>query len=451
MLPTERPRAGGRTKRLVIVPPKGSTATGHPGVGFFSEAKNLAQKLGINLRAIDPQGRGGVYQTPGVSLGTHAQTHLDLAEHYHTVALEAGKLDNRKLGTRLRQARLLSRKLQALGHFVHKDGRTDWHEPAKGVGVTALHAAATDFLRHKTAIQKKVAAGRARGKETGGRAANLNAYRVTTDEKKAYEAARATLETAMTAVGKQHPQIVADVVQTLQRGQTPGAEMLSAHRHQLQSAQREATNIVAVLEHERERRKRSAKVAKAFPALRLTDALWKGKHDLSAMIALEIPEALGRKLRIPGGEAVSDLHITLVYLGKLYDLPARDVLGEAAARAAARVGPLRGRVNGVGRFKASETSDGKDVIYAVPDVPFLDDLRAALIAELEAVGVTPPRDHGFTPHITLAYVDGNKPTPKVKAMGDDLRFDSLLVKVGPMRRRVELNDDITNKSTEVAA
>ncbi len=70
--------------------------------------------------------------------------------------------------------------------------------------------------------------------------------------------------------------------------------------------------------------------------------------------------------------------------------------------------------------------DGRHVIYASYDAPNLPGLRQRLVSQLDAIGLKVSRAHGFTPHITLAYV---KPTSRMPEMSDiygsDMDFESL--------------------------
>ena len=105
---------------------------------------------------------------------------------------------------------------------------------------------------------------------------------------------------------------------------------------------------------------------------------------------------------LPGkdGEAVEDLHLTLCFFPDFTVLDVRAV-AEAMERVSVAFGPLQGEVSGVGRFSIP---DG-DAVVALVDVPDLGMLREALVWELRQRDVEPANDHGFTAHITLAYLD----------------------------------------------
>ena len=127
-----------------------------------------------------------------------------------------------------------------------------------------------------------------------------------------------------------------------------------------------------------------------------------GEDHSGSIIALWVEPQTAERLVMDGGEALEDLHITLRYDP---DADIDKVLEQVRAiqDIIASYEPLEGVVSGFGRFYGDEV----DVIYAVPDVPGLTALREAIIAALGP----DPSSHGYTPHITLAYIPKDAPTP----------------------------------------
>lgn len=102
---------------------------------------------------------------------------------------------------------------------------------------------------------------------------------------------------------------------------------------------------------------------------------------------------------VKGGEAADDLHLTLCFFPDYDALDISAVL-EAMERVSVAFPTLPGKINGVGRFS---TEDG-DAIVALVDAPYLSTLREALTFELRELGVEYANNHGFTPHIIIAYL-----------------------------------------------
>ncbi len=98
-----------------------------------------------------------------------------------------------------------------------------------------------------------------------------------------------------------------------------------------------------------------------------------------------------------------EMHITLAYFGDVAQMNvSRETLTALVRAFAAEHSPINGMVSGVGRFGASDT---QAAVYASFDSPLLPRLQSDLVDLLDAAGVSVDKTHGFTPHITLAYVD----------------------------------------------
>jgi 2'-5' RNA ligase len=145
----------------------------------------------------------------------------------------------------------------------------------------------------------------------------------------------------------------------------------------------------------------------------------KAQAATGAMVALFPDATVAAQLAQPGGEPVDDLHITLAYLGPAANLENGDIdrLKQAVAEFAARTAPISGHISGTGKFTAGPTP----VTYASVDLPTLPAARERLIFDLSSVAwLEPSREHGFTPHITLAYDDRPVSVPNL-----ELTFDTV--------------------------
>lgn len=152
--------------------------------------------------------------------------------------------------------------------------------------------------------------------------------------------------------------------------------------------------------------------------------LTKAEIHTGAMVALYPSPATAAMLAQPGGEAADELHVTLAFLGEASQLDDVARLQQAVAGFAATAAPLVGQVSGTGRF----TAGPEPVTYASVDLPALPEIRERLVATLSGAGCEPSKEHGFTPHITLAYDDRDVQVPNLP-----LVFDAITVAVSGER------------------
>lgn len=128
------------------------------------------------------------------------------------------------------------------------------------------------------------------------------------------------------------------------------------------------------------------------------------------IVAAVPPSALRDQLAALGTEPADLCHITLAYLGHASgdtvmldngDTPvSKDLVAGAVAAFAHGASPLTAEVSGWGRFPQP---DDQEVTFATVDSPGLAELRTRLVAALDHAGIPIAVDHGFQPHISLAY------------------------------------------------
>lgn len=153
-----------------------------------------------------------------------------------------------------------------------------------------------------------------------------------------------------------------------------------------------------------------------------------------AMVALRLPDALDDlrlhvREQLPSGATFTpagELHVTLAYLGEAaqYDAATQAAIARAVNSVALRWPPVEGQIGGLARFAGSGDDDG-DPIVALYDAPSLPELRQDLVAALAQAGAQVARNHGFTPHITLAYVPGDAPTPDLRAAAKTITVERI--------------------------
>ena len=121
------------------------------------------------------------------------------------------------------------------------------------------------------------------------------------------------------------------------------------------------------------------------------------------MVAIVPPAHIAAQLVQNGGEPAEELHITIAYLGKTSDYSREELswLPELVGSWAARQKPLQVRIGGAGTFHGGE----EHVLWASVDIPGGAQLHTSLDAFLTGHGYRLPSEHGWNPHLTLAYVD----------------------------------------------
>jgi 2'-5' RNA ligase len=131
----------------------------------------------------------------------------------------------------------------------------------------------------------------------------------------------------------------------------------------------------------------------------------------SAMIALRIPDAIRAEIKAKysfvDNETLNNLHITLVYLGdnrtidKLAVVRAVNELGQYQA-------PIKGKLQGLARFMNGQDVDPLVMTFDSPQAPGLYNMLCGL---LDNYHVPFHKDHGFIPHMTLAYIPADAEMP----------------------------------------
>lgn len=154
-----------------------------------------------------------------------------------------------------------------------------------------------------------------------------------------------------------------------------------------------------------------------------------------SMVALLLPADTAAQLAQPGGLDPDHLHVTLAYLGEGVDDETLAAAEQAVADTAADLPVLRGTVGGIGVFPAGD--DGVPV-WATVDVPGLETVRERIIDALDAAGVPYSTAHGFTPHVTLAYISpGEQPPAPLPPV--DVTFTNVSIAVDDDHRHFPLS------------
>lgn len=168
----------------------------------------------------------------------------------------------------------------------------------------------------------------------------------------------------------------------------------------------------------------------------------KKRQNKGLMVAFWLPKETADALALPDGEPPDQLHLTLAFHGNADELGKEKIASilKAVETVAKQHPPLEGVLSGIGRFNASESSGSKDVVYLSFDAPALPHFRQELVNALTKADVPPYNNHGFTPHITLAYIDKDAPTPIQRTENHAVRFDKIVVTVGDEHHPFDLQE-----------
>lgn len=141
------------------------------------------------------------------------------------------------------------------------------------------------------------------------------------------------------------------------------------------------------------------------------------------MVAFFVPSEIGEVLQVEGMKGALtpyEMHVSLVYLGTINDVGDRVRLENALAKFASKMPVIDAVINGPALFNGDDTR----TLVALVDSPNLPGFRAGLLEVLDRIGVSVVREHGFIPHITLAYLTD-------EALGDlditDIASEELLI------------------------
>ncbi|MGW1436933.1 2'-5' RNA ligase family protein [Streptomyces griseus] len=128
-------------------------------------------------------------------------------------------------------------------------------------------------------------------------------------------------------------------------------------------------------------------------------------NSSGVMVAFSPPQEIAEQLARKDGQPAHDLHVTLAYLGKTSDYTKEQLLllPRLVSSWAVRQKPVNIRTGGVGKF--SREADDQHVLWASIDIPGGAQLHSDLARYLEGHGFRLPSEHGWSPHMTLQYVD----------------------------------------------
>lgn len=176
------------------------------------------------------------------------------------------------------------------------------------------------------------------------------------------------------------------------------------------------------------------------------------KAGSGVMVSFTLDSGTADNLAVPGGEDPKDMHVTLVYLGKLDGINPVGLRIHNVERAvreyAAMHAPVTGTIDGPVRFSAKPQTEGRDVHVAAFCNTGIQEFRAGLVAAIKAVGVDVPRVFDYRPHVTIKYIapDDDMPTQRIEPQ--QVTFKELTLSVGGQRMMFPLSGTVIKYSPD---
>lgn len=156
------------------------------------------------------------------------------------------------------------------------------------------------------------------------------------------------------------------------------------------------------------------------------------------IIGFFLPPTIASQLALPEGESADVLHLTLAYLGDLTEETDKQRLIDFTEGFAGGRTAVQARVNGIARFTGNEGKS--DAVVALIDSPDLPEFRQGLITALADSGIEVVLNHGFIPHVTLAYIEPDAPLAVVTIEPIEITFDAISLEMGDERHTFPMGE-----------
>ena len=144
-----------------------------------------------------------------------------------------------------------------------------------------------------------------------------------------------------------------------------------------------------------------------------------------------------------------DMHVTLVYMGEAAPIADKEAALSAALQTyAASCECVDAVLNGLARFYTDEENGTHPLVVTV-DSPALPQLRQDLVSMVQAAGVEPVLNHGFVPHITIAYISCDGPTPAINFQPVPAPFIKLSLVMGDKRTDFPFRGSVQDKAMRI--
>lgn len=150
--------------------------------------------------------------------------------------------------------------------------------------------------------------------------------------------------------------------------------------------------------------------------------------------------ATKKQLAMVGGEDYDDLHITVGFFGDASQFHSDKGLRIACMMVANELRPFRVQMNGITRF----SGQGEDALVVNADSPILTHAYRMLHDFARDQGISTASEHGYTPHMTLGYLDPTDQHPLSRWTPLEISVDAIELWFGKARHGFALGPDYTS-------
>lgn len=199
---------------------------------------------------------------------------------------------------------------------------------------------------------------------------------------------------------------------------------------------------------------RALRQMRALYASEGTKETMKEAHT-GVMVAWKVPQAMAEMLRaiaskagIPENliEQPEDIHMTIAYFGDaLLQTVTQGKASETLGNFAKKSHLIYGIINGFAVFEVTHLPDMRALV-ALVDVPALPEFRQEIVKAMGSIGMSTPRTHGFTAHITIAYIPKELEIGRMSIPPVDVNIDEIRLYWGDVVTAFSLKP---NTSTEI--
>lgn len=154
-------------------------------------------------------------------------------------------------------------------------------------------------------------------------------------------------------------------------------------------------------------------------------------EDMGGMVALYLGEDAAKQLVYSPADsanvvAPADMHITLVHFKADPTPDQMEGLKNLVSELAGEHGSITGKIEALTAFPPGD--DGTPLVMLI-DSPELPAFRQSVEVGVRALGIEPSMDHGFIPHVTIAYLSEPPTGVAPPSTTADLAFEALSLEV----------------------